>query len=435
MLTEKIKNKINDLFLSSPKINAVFYGFKTVNNKSTNNLSFVFVIEKKLSINEIPDNEILPSSVEIDGITYITDVIEGGNITYFSDEEIDNNFQNALPCSDCRDTIPPSNNNYHRPLLGGISIKSEHNNINCTLGFLALDRTTNALVGISLTPALVRDCFYTEFRQFTLIDNESNNNIYQSASNPAKIGEILRYRPFYINSGTSFKNYSLATMFSVNESDISLTDSWKQYNLTGITEPMQFATTDDIDNLLYTKPEMWISSPNGGSQQGLCSLKIAGMGDTFYNGLLVQNVLVNVLKINDIILLKSVNDGCPVNFVFYGYGAAVIANISNQNQPETFTPKIIGITVGAQSSNGFLGVSRIDRIAADLDIIEWTGQTPNYVNLSTKKFVTLPTKNKYPNIVCSGETYWQIGLTQDDYNCGNFITATANTVYSKIKIF
>jgi hypothetical protein len=75
---------------------------------------------------------------------------------------------------------------------------------------------------------------------------------------------------------------------------------------------------------------------------------------------------------------------------------------------------------------------RIDRVAKELDIVAWTGQTPNYINLDTKKFVTLPNHNIQKTLLCSGETYWQIGLTQFEYPCNcqgvkMTFTATTNT--------
>jgi hypothetical protein len=79
-MNENIKNKIQELFDSTPEGVGVMFGNKIRNGEYTGEPSIVFTVEKKLPLSEIPSDQILPSSVEIDGVTYNTDVFESGII-------------------------------------------------------------------------------------------------------------------------------------------------------------------------------------------------------------------------------------------------------------------------------------------------------------------------------------------------------------------
>ena len=76
MLTELINESIKKLYETTPDNVSVMYGKKIINNVETDEISIVFMVPKKLPLNEIPQEEILPSTVEIDGTIYNTDVIE-----------------------------------------------------------------------------------------------------------------------------------------------------------------------------------------------------------------------------------------------------------------------------------------------------------------------------------------------------------------------
>ena len=72
-----ISNSIENLFLNknSENIIAIGFGKKYVNNIKTDTNSIVFYVENKLPLNKIPENEIIPNTVNLENISYSTDVV------------------------------------------------------------------------------------------------------------------------------------------------------------------------------------------------------------------------------------------------------------------------------------------------------------------------------------------------------------------------
>jgi hypothetical protein len=67
MLTEPIKQKIEELFQSTPDYVGVGWGNKISDNQYTGERAIVFNVTKKLPLSEIPEEEHLPSTIEIAG--------------------------------------------------------------------------------------------------------------------------------------------------------------------------------------------------------------------------------------------------------------------------------------------------------------------------------------------------------------------------------
>ena len=120
MMNSNINEKIKELFEATPKNISVAFGKKSVGGELTGELAFMFMVPQKLPLNEIPENEILPLSVIVDGESYKTDVVEVGEIKLLA---CDSNSNNS--CYGWQ-TTPPSNQNAIRPIKGGIQISS-HN--------------------------------------------------------------------------------------------------------------------------------------------------------------------------------------------------------------------------------------------------------------------------------------------------------------------
>ena len=154
MLTESIKQKIQELFDSTPDNIGVSYGRKISNGEFTGEIGITFTVETKLPLGEIPEDQVLPSSVTIDGVDYVTDVVQVGKIQ-------------ALACdpttlNNCYgwQTTPPGNRGSIRPLKGGISITSfNKQDAVGTLGFIAVDTVTQALVGVTNNHVVIKDAF------------------------------------------------------------------------------------------------------------------------------------------------------------------------------------------------------------------------------------------------------------------------------------
>ena len=421
MLTKSIKSKIEELFYSTADNVGVMYSKKIKNGVNTDEKSITFIVEKKLPINEIPDNEILPSSVEIDGITYITDVIEGGkNILLACDNDVLNE------CYQFR-TIQPLNQNTVRPIQGGLQINSNSTrNFVGTLGFLAVDLQTNALVGVTNNHVVVKNATYTANRDpFLEIENESFtfiDYVYQRSYNSRQdIGDVVRYVPLNVQG----INYVDGALISIYENvvqtgpyvDELTPKSWMQYGLSGITSPMQFATTAEIDSLITNPPdEVWSAGRTTGAKQGICGLKVNGIGLGLNLNITSQG-LQYLVGYGDIISFKRINYDCDSPIVGGDSGSALIGVYNG-------VPKIIGLVFAGAASiinnvqvitTGF--ACRIDRVAEELGIGAWDGINQNYIKVGDRDFFTVPNGNYDKLSLCSGETYWQVGLTTSTVNC------------------
>ncbi len=81
MITNK---KIEELYESTPDYVGVGFGFKLTNKEYTEEHAVIFTVDKKRPIEEIPEDELLPSEIEIDGVIYKTDVVEIGKVETLS---------------------------------------------------------------------------------------------------------------------------------------------------------------------------------------------------------------------------------------------------------------------------------------------------------------------------------------------------------------
>ena len=438
MSTELIKLKIKELFDNTPENVGVMFGKKVTNGKYTDETSIVFTVEKKIPINEIPDNEILPSTIEIDGTIYSTDVVEVGKIVPLACDTT--TLNNCYSWSPVGTTFPP-NRNIIRPLQGGVSLTSySHAGTVGTLGFLAVDRTTNALVGVTNNHVVVKDAFYTAERDLStngVIENEVLDYAFQSGEtallySQLVVGDVIRYQPIKQQPEINYVDGALVSIFSGTVStglSISTPKSWMQYGLTGITMPMPFATTAEIDNLIITPPtEVKSAGRTTGAKQGVCGLKVSGIHASITVGpYSLQGVSTNITY-NECIAFTRTNPDCPYPDYAGDSGSALIAIINGKH-------KIIGLVFAGsgEGSSGTTGYAcRIDKVAEALDIIAWDGANQNYINIDNKQFVSIPGGSYDKTLLCSGETYWQVGTTTNTYDCGcgqvkMTFTATTNT--------
>jgi len=404
-MNENLKNKIQELFDSTPEGVGVMFGNKIRNGEYTGEPSIVFTVEKKLPLSEIPSDQILPSSVEIDGVTYNTDVFESGIIETA-----------ACPSSvtsGCYSwqTVPPGNRSTVRPLKGGVSLTSQNTQGAVgTLGFLAVDTATGALVGVTNNHVVIADAFYTSQRTLPgLIQNETNDSAYQTgdiqpSSSSLKIGEVVRYVP--ILTAPSYNQVDGA-LVSIDQSVMSNSESYKQFGLSG-TSVMPFATTSEI-NALVGNVNVSSSGRSSGVKQGpLCGLAIQGVSFVVgVRGFFKQGT-PTVAYFNNCISFTRVNPDCPDPIYRGDSGSGLIANIGGVD-------KIVGLVFAGGSTLGI--AARIDEVASQLGIQAWNGSTPNFVDLSSKKLVTTGGLSSEKTITCSGQTLWQVGLINSISTC------------------
>jgi hypothetical protein len=471
MLTESIKETIETLFMSTPPEVGVAYGKKIKNNIETDEISIVFMVPKKLPLNEIPEGAKLPETIEIDGTTYNTDVIEIGqpevyaacSTSYLStsynwyDLQGPNGYfwysysagtdtpyiaegQGTTPPPQIPGATPwsgpygqhiaPGNRLSSRPLKGGISLTSYNNSGQNpfnngygevgTLGFIAVDVANQALVGVTNTHVVIGDQFNTSLRNLSgPINNEYNDKTYQPGESGAiqtnEIGEVVRYVPLTTQS----LNYVDGALISISSSTINNTTSMMQYGLTNPASTLPFALTAEIDGLLTTNIPLAVYTTGRTSgvkgTSGL-ELQITTIGTSQYiNGYRNQQPVgppnpygTIGASFGGLIKFNRANRNCPWPIAPGDSGSALIANLGG-------TWKIIGLCFAGNKFDGF--ACRIDTVASQLGIQAWDGTTKNYLNLATKQYVTVPNGSTDKTLVCNTQTYWQVGLTNTPNPC------------------
>jgi hypothetical protein len=403
MLTQAIKEKISELFNATPSSVSVAYGKKITNNQYTGEIGIVFYVEKKLPLSEIPEDEILPSSVTIDGVEYITDVIPAGKFV-------------PLACdSSCYTwrTVPPQNRNTIRPLKGGIAMNTENTSGYVgTLGLIAVHTPTQALVGVTNVHVTNNDCFYTYYRNNIsgIALNEMDDDVSQNAGNFPAIGKVVRYKPL-----SEAGNTIDCSLISVAAADISLTESFKQLGL-NYNLPMAFATTAELDNIITTNPPLYSSGRTTGVKgPGLCQLTMNSIGVQL-NVPYANQGGSKIAQFEDCMIFTRPDPTCEDPIAGGDSGSALIADFNG-------VWKIIGLVFAGGSFEEagityYVGAAcRIDEIVNILQIEAWDGTAKNYIDTNSFEYITIPQTSLDLTKTCGGSTYWQVGLTTESYPC------------------
>jgi hypothetical protein len=402
IIAEDLKLKIDELFLNTPSDISVSYGFKQVGGEYTTEQCIVFGAVKKLPLSEIPENEILPLTVEINGVIYNTDVIETGPIDYLA---CDNSASN--PCfSYGYPPIAANTPNYQRqrPLLGGSAIKSSKSG---TLGFIAKHTVTGKIVGVSNSHVLFDPIFNFRSVDFSTTrepttDLSAGYTIYQPypsvAPNDA-IGKFLYIQPL---RRLPFQNQVDGAIMSLTATDPSgrpvlTTESWKQVGLNIGNTPPPFATTAELNNLLnYPNLEVSSTGMRTGPKQGTCGLRIAGIFSTMYTS---DNVWWN-----NQIRFTRINPDCNYPIASGDSGSALLAKING-------VWKIIGLVFAGNLTEAY--ACRIDNVALQLGIEAWDGTltSSSFVNPSSIQTIITAGTSVQDSITVNGKLYRQSKAT------------------------
>lgn len=364
-------------------------------------------LKKKKPLSEIPEDEVLPTSIEINGTQFKTDVREIGKL-------------NVLACdSSCNEwqTTSPGNRSKVRPLVGGLSITSTNESGTGTLGFIAVDNDTNALVGVTNNHVIVGHGFNSVNRGINDEYNELNNNVFQPGEFggnqvPENItGVLMKYVPIYEHmyqyptGVASIPNQVDGAVFSVDQNDISFSESWRQYGLS-YNMPMAFASTSEIDNLMNTNPTVYASGRTTGPKSGTCALKISAL---FMNGLIGgYNYGQSYALFSDLIEFVRINDDCDNPVVAGDSGSALIADFNG-------TWKIIGLIFAGSSNSG--SACRIDLVANQLNISAWDASIKPFIDVNSKTIITRTGAVEDSAVQCGGKYYWQFGKTMSSNPC------------------
>ena len=415
-LTKEINNN------TSEDIVSVSYGLKIVDGKLTDEKSVIYTVKEKKPLSEIPEKDLIPKKLTIDGEEISTDVIEG----------IIKPHGYALCESDFYEwmSIPPSNRNQFRPLKGGVSTTNltALSNYVGTLGFIAVDNDTNSLVAVSNNHVYVQDAFFTSERNPLGVLTDSFTETGHTISQPNevgnsgvqnKIGILKKYQPLDIQN-----DIDVAVCAIDDLSLIDVNESWKQEGITGMTSPPRFATTQEIDDLLNDSRTQYYSAgrTTGAKGEGVTKLLNYASNSSIY---ISYNLQGNdqPIYMNDTFELIASGSTTPQGDMCYypsyggDSGSAVLSIINGEWV-------IVGIIYGGRyvyNSNDPLGEGispvqtlccRIDNIANSLNISAWDGTLNNINNsdnINPEIYVISGTTSD-KSIEVSGNTYWQMGL-------------------------
>lgn len=419
-LTEGLKSKIKDLYDNTDdNVHGVSLGYKFKNGVKTGEISIVFKVLKKLPLDQVPADKMLPSEIEVGGVKFKTDVQESSIpqvVTCYLPG--DPNITRLQPVESGEPMLTP--------MRGGQEIiqfprgwtKSESGNYNIevgTLGFFCIDDLDGKPVGMTNAHVVVDDYNFCSERHLdgrnTYDNAEWVNGSYYSpsalsadASNPFQqvVKRIKRY------SGVSLKheNYvdSAVLMMRPSAIDANSHKMWGPIGVDPFTSAMPFATTQEIDSLLTTDPRLMstgrTSGPKGFTDSPSCNLRVAAVGSTGFIG----HPTIGYMEYSDMIAY-AYEDGSEGPCLGGDSGSALVALFGS-------TYKLIGQVF---AGDGYTGLAcRIDRIAQEMKVRAWdgslvkgTGSETNLGELLLRGSDERCGRTSFTHT--DGHTYWQVG--------------------------
>lgn len=160
-------------------IKSVSYGWKIKNGETTDNLSVIFGVEKKLSTNELSGKYDIPPTININGIDYETDVIEQSDISIVPE------IMAGTPES-------PIHYQKVRPLMAGTQIFGGIYNgaggTAGTLGLICQDKITKAVVGLTNTHVIYPNGVINRWTRYADVHRTA---VINNASGPNTTGSLM----------------------------------------------------------------------------------------------------------------------------------------------------------------------------------------------------------------------------------------------------
>lgn len=445
-----LQESLKDLYNNSPNnVIGLSLGFKYVNNEKTDIISIVYFVTNKLPLDQISPDQIIPSSLDIDGTNYTTDVIE-------TDEPV------AASCYSSSDSDVTRLQTETFPLKGGQEIIRFPNGFSessyrvSTLGMMCVDNIDNKFVGLACTHSILNQ--FDLARDANILTQESqpynlydSNNLFNSIghrpsivcwdkeSNVSTIAEkkigtyIKRYVP--LRGGTTTPQYSINAISEWNQVDTAVVgirsvfldiDSHKVYTPIGTNEyaqVMDFATTSELNNLLVSNPLIYSTGRTTGPKGYSTSCR---MSITNINQYIVINIGGLYYPFSNAVAFRYNNTSYSSPIQLGDSGSAVIGEFSGGVR------KILGIVFASSGSIGYF--CRIDDIVDRLNIRKWDWTesiddeilnsrlvegTPSILKVTVDSN-TSPTSNYntmkgQEKIVVGGKTYYQAGFTKNNY--------------------
>ena len=432
MTAKEINDKIVELYQTKPNnCTGILYSRKIIDGIMTDEWGFTYIVNEKKPIENLSPEDLVPKTINLENTEIKTDVIQGENkFTAFQDCPCDFYYWTSSFCS--TQTRPQPQRNRNVPVVGGITISNpifntSNSSIIGTLGFMAVDNNDGSIVGVTNNHVIIQDAFRADEWNPSYVIRSSNNQVVaQPTDRPYTgtyvIGAVKRYVPM-LKQATGL-NYVDGALLTLDPSYFSSDESYKQFGFTGFTYPLPFATTSEIDNLIFNNWNFYsVGQTTGVKGEGASKLLFNGYATITLNNDL-QNTASATTFSNLISYIASASTITPGNLCLdpiYGgdSGSALVANING-------TYKIIGLCF-AGSYNIYPGVGgvgnyirytygyacRIDKVAEELEISAYTGQTVNFSDRNNREVVYVSGQSSQTSITQGGKKYWQVGLSDN----------------------
>jgi hypothetical protein len=420
MKFKDIKHHLPNIFKNTPDGVGVGYGEKVVEGQPTGEKAIIFTVTKKLPLSSLSSDQILPSTINLKGKVFKTDVVEVGVIEATSD------------CATCTDTganFPPTD--YSSPMKGGVAAQFvSSKGTYGTIGGFAVDANTGCLVGVTNAHVGLLRIYSTGEMSSDLIESHRYNTLEEiEASNPLRsadpktlLGGTRNYVPIFRKGNTAgtggievYNYVDVATFYitSSAQSVIDVNESWKQYGYDGITSPPPFATSDEIDEVIENPssyPILMCGSRLGARYPGYCELTVEAGGLTIEMTYTSQNRRWDSFATNqnciftDQISLKRVDPECDRPSAGGDSGSWVLVQING-------VWKVLGIEFAGSLTRAYIG--RIDNAARELDLRAWDGSTPKFEDLDNIELFYAEEFTTASSFEYNGKIYYQVGTTED----------------------
>lgn len=411
--TQEIKDKISLLTSQmSEECTSVGYGFKEKDGKLTKEKSIIFTFKQKKPLSELNPDEVVPEIIEVGNDLLKTDVREGVN-EFMAYEACPSSFyrwsSNSTLNPDGR--ITPIQQNEVRPLKGGLQIRNQSLGYLGTMGFIAVDKDTNSLVGVTNAHVMTGN-FFIATEASRSISNTYNQNMGQPATSVSqRVGVTKRYIP--VVGTTTGVNYVDGALLTLDESEIDLNESYKYYGFS-FTSPPPFATTEEIDDLINNDWNLYsVGRTTGAKGEGVTKLKFLSYDNVYvfnslnseFNRLCLFNECISYIASAS---TTTSGNGCYYPIESGDSGSALLAEING-------TLKIIGLSFAGSTTGSGTGYKtiaracRIDRVAEELNIEAFTGQTVNFSDKTNPDVHYEIGFSSLSSVTINGNKYYQVG--------------------------
>jgi hypothetical protein len=404
------------------------YGFKFKNGKRTNQKCLIFFVSDKKQIEELLPEDIIPSKIEFLSLELETDV-EKSNFGFLEEQQFIRPYTTPncpeRPCDAAFYSwmvYPPINRNQNIPLkggqgqnTGGVPKYVDPIQTDCTMGGIVVDNETNSLLGVTNNHCVMLDIQRSLGFDFRKQVSRSlmeiyNRKIYDSGL-PSKnlLGTVYRFSPINSRSiagGIAYSGSPLdCCLYRLDPNVIDFNESYKYLGFTGWTQPMRFATTEELNNLVELNPNIFSTGRTSGPKgEGQVKIKIHAIhvfgGSS--GGMIGQDTTLGI-EFQDCFSYfaeGSDNTYCGPGSYPGDSGSFMLAEINNERV-------IIGQLFAGDQSFGI--AQRIDVIANVLNVRAWMGEILPFIDDNSLEIKTQKISDSYYGqnyIVENEKTFW-----------------------------